>query len=192
MPPIYGVMRRLTRSTTVLAAALAVAGAAPAAASADCEGADLSPAETTLEDARETTLCLLNEERTSRGLRALREHGQLRSAAQNYAEHMDEDNFFDHVSPGGSTMVDRLKRGTSYLRGGRSWVVGENLAWGAGGAETPTRIVRAWMKSPGHRRNILNGRFRDIGIGITPGAPVAGVGAASGAATYVNEFGARS
>jgi uncharacterized protein YkwD len=47
------------------------------------------------------------------------------------------------------------------------------------------------MRSPGHRRNILNGRFRDIGIGITTGAPVAGVTAASGAATYVNTFGAR-
>lgn len=48
------------------------------------------------------------------------------------------------------------------------------------------------MKSPGHRRNILNGRFRDIGIGITDGAPVRGVTAAGGAATYVNNFGARN
>jgi uncharacterized protein YkwD len=144
-----------------------------------------------LADARATTLCLLNEERTSRGLRPLREHVALRSAAQSYAELMDEHNFFAHVSPGGSTMVDRLRRGTSYLRDGRSWVVGENLAWGAGGAETPARIVRAWMRSPGHRKNILNGRFRDIGIGITDGAPVTGVTAASDAATYVNNFGAR-
>lgn len=186
------VMRRLTRTATALAAALALTGTAPAAAlAADCDGANDSPAETSLADARETTLCLLNEERTSRGLRPLREHVQLRSAAQSYAQLMDDENFFDHVSPGGSTMVDRLKRSTSYLRSGRSWVVGENLAWGAGGAETPARIVQAWMKSPGHRRNILNGRFRDIGIGITPGAPVSGVSAASGAATYVNEFGAR-
>lgn len=185
-------MRRLTRTTTTLAAALAVALTAPGAALAsDCEGASDSPAETSLSVARDTTLCLLNEERTSRGLRPLREHSELRSAAQSYAELMDDHNFFDHVSPAGSTMVDRLKRGTGYLRSGRSWVVGENLAWGAGGAETPARIVRAWMRSPGHRKNILNGRFRDIGIGITDGAPVAGVSAASGAATYVNNFGAR-
>lgn len=190
---MWGVMlRRLTRTTTALAAVLALTATAPAAALAsDCEGAGDSPAETSLSAARETTLCLLNEERTSRGLRPLREHAQLRSTAQSYAELMDEHNFFDHVSPAGSTMVDRLKRGTSYLRSGRSWVVGENLAWGAGGAEAPARIVRAWMRSPGHRKNILNGRFRDIGIGIADGAPVSGVSAASGAATYVNNFGAR-
>jgi uncharacterized protein YkwD len=184
--------RRRIRSTAAVTAALALAGAAPAAALAsECDGAYDSPGQMALADARATTLCLLNEERTSRGLRPLREHVALRSAAQSYAELMDEHNFFAHVSPGGSTMVDRLRRGTSYLRDGRSWVVGENLAWGASGAETPARIVRAWMRSPGHRKNILNGRFRDIGIGITDGAPVTGVTAASDAATYVNNFGAR-
>lgn len=183
---------RLHRTTAVLAATLAAALAAPAASlAADCAGADDSPAQSTLTEARETTLCLLNEERMSRGLKPLREQTQLRGVAQSYAKLMDDENFFDHVSPGGSTMVDRLKRQTSYLRSG-TWKVGENLAWGAGGAETPRKIVRAWMQSPGHRRNILDGRFRDIGIGIVTGAPVEGVTAASGAATYVNEFGTRS
>lgn len=186
-------MQRLSRTTTALAAAIAFALAAPATglAAADCPGADESPSSMSRSEAREVTLCLLNHERTSRGLRELREHASLRGAAQNYAEFMDEENFFDHVSPSGSTMLDRIKRRGGYLRKGRSWMVGENLAWGAGGAETPERIVKAWMKSPGHRRNILNGRFRDIGIGITDGAPVRGVTASSGAATYVNEFGVR-
>lgn len=185
-------MSRLSRTATVLAAASAFALAAPATglAAADCPGADESPSTLSKSEAREATLCLLNQERTSRGLRELREHSSLRKTAQTYAEHMEEENFFDHVSPSGSTMLERIKRG-SYLQSGRSWIVGENLAWGSGGAETPERIVRAWMKSPGHRRNILNGRFRDIGIGVAEGAPVRGVTAASGAATYVNEFGAR-
>ena len=46
------------------------------------------------------------------------------------------------------------------------------------------------MASPGHRANILRGAFREIGIGIAPGAPVAGLSGA-GAVTYTNEFGAR-
>jgi uncharacterized protein YkwD len=45
------------------------------------------------------------------------------------------------------------------------------------------------MHSPGHRANILNGAFRDIGVGLTLGVPVAGGGSG---ATYVNEFGTRS
>lgn len=185
-------MQRLTHTATAFAAALAVGLAAPApGVAAECPGADASPSEMSLSDARETTLCLLNEERTSRDVPPLREHSALRSTAQNYARHMVSERFFDHVSPGGSTMLDRIKRG-DYLRGGRSWIVGENLAWGAGGAETPAKIVRAWMQSPGHRKNILNGRFRDIGIGITDGVPVRRATAASGAATYVNNFGARS
>ncbi|MBJ7328513.1 MAG: CAP domain-containing protein [Solirubrobacteraceae bacterium] len=186
-------MQRLSRTSTAVAAALAIALAAPAtgSAAADCPGADQTPAEMALQDARDTTLCLVNHERTSRGLKALREHTGLRTTAQDYAEQMDDRNFFDHVSPGGSTMLERIKRGSDYLRSGRSWVVGENLAWGAGGAEAFDKIVQAWMHSPGHRRNILNGKFRDIGIGIVGGAPVKGIAAASGAATYVNEFGAR-
>lgn len=184
-------MQRLTRTATALAAALALGLTAPAAGlAADCEGQHDSPDTMALSDARETTLCLINDERTRRGLGALREHPELRATAQNYAKLMVTERFFDHVSPGGSTMLDRIKRG-DYLRSGRSWIVGENLAWGAGGAQTPAKIVRAWMKSPGHRRNILNGRFRDIGIGISDGAPVSRVTAADGAATYVNNFGAR-
>jgi uncharacterized protein YkwD len=186
-------MQRFRGTTTILATTIAVALAAPAASFAsDCAGADESPGTMALADARATTLCLLNEERTSRGLKPLREHAGLRATAQSYAHQMVSENFFDHVSPGGSTMLDRIKRNSDYLRGGRSWIVGENLAWGSGGAESPAKIVRAWMKSPGHKRNILNGRFRDIGIGITDGAPVDGITVASGAATYVNNFGARS
>jgi uncharacterized protein YkwD len=52
------------------------------------------------------------------------------------------------------------------------------------------RSVDGWMHSAGHRRNVLDGKFRDIGIGIAIGAPqdVAG----SPAATYATEFGTRS
>ena len=100
---------------------------------------------------------------------------------------MNRRNYFDHTSRGGSSFVDRIKR-AGYLRGARSWSVGENLAWGSGSHATARSIVRAWMNSPGHRANILNGRFREIGIGITRGAPVPGV---HNGATYATSFGSR-
>ena len=50
--------------------------------------------------------------------------------------------------------------------------------------------MAAWMASPGHRANILRGAFREIGIGIAPGAPMAGL-AGDPAVTYTNEFGTR-
>jgi uncharacterized protein YkwD len=100
---------------------------------------------------------------------------------------MDARNYFDHTSRGGASFVDRIRR-TRYLKGARGWVVGENIAWGSGSLATPRSIMRAWMNSPGHRANILNRRFREIGVGIAKGAPAAGVG---NGATYATSFGAR-
>ena len=80
--------------------------------------------------------------------------------------------FFDHTSPGGSTMLARI-RATSYLRDVASWSVGENLAWGTGVLATPRATVRAWMHSADHRANLLDRRFADVGIGVAAGAPVA-------------------
>jgi uncharacterized protein YkwD len=53
------------------------------------------------------------------------------------------------------------------------------------------RIVGAWMRSPGHRANILNARFREIGVGIAQGAP-RGAGRTVRAGTYATEFGVRA
>jgi uncharacterized protein YkwD len=120
------------------------------------------------------------------GLRKLRVHRSLSHAATSYAHLMVRRHFFDHVSPSGSTMMQRIKR-TNYLRHARGFTLGENLAWGQGSLATPAQIVNAWMHSPGHRANILNGSYREIGIGIALGSPAGG-----GGATYVNEFGRRS
>ena len=68
-------------------------------------------------------------------------------------------------------------------------MIGENLAWGSGERSTPRSIVRAWMNSAGHRHNILNGRFREIGIGVVDSSPVS---TANRGATYTTTFGSRS
>ena len=152
-----------------------------------CENASAEPAKGNLAAVRRATLCLLNHERTERGLAKLHHDRALRGVATKYARSMVKLRFFDHVSPLGSTFIDRIKR-SAYLDGANGWSLGENLAWGSGLLATPERIVKSWMASPGHRANILNGNFQDIGIGIVPGVPI--LSSASGA-TYVNEFGTR-
>jgi uncharacterized protein YkwD len=169
----------------VTAATLLVVPASSSAASG-CAGASLAPSAEHAAEVHHATLCLLNQQRTSRGLPRLREQGSLTGVAKTYARLMVRQRFFDHTSPGGSTMAERIKR-TSYLDDTHGWALGENLAWGSGSSATPAQIVRAWMRSAGHRRNILDAGFREIGIGIALGSPTGGAGA-----TYVNEFGRRS
>ncbi|MEA2179017.1 MAG: hypothetical protein QOG77_2314, partial [Solirubrobacteraceae bacterium] len=163
--------------------------AAPALASA-CAGADVTPSSKNVTTARAATLCLLNEQRKAHGLGRLRAHRMLQSAAQRYAGQMVKGRFFDHVSPTGSTLEQRIRENTRYLAGALRYDIGENIAWGQGALAKPRAIVSAWMASPGHRANILRAAFREIGIGIAPGAPVAGL-RGDQAVTYTNEFGAR-
>ena len=67
--------------------------------------------------------------------------------------------------------------------------LGENLGWGSGSMATPAEMVDAWMHSEGHRSNILYPRYREIGIGVTLGAPQELQPGETGAATYTTEFG---
>jgi uncharacterized protein YkwD len=175
--------------TALAAAGLLAAMATASPAHAACAGADAMPSAANASKVRNATLCLLNKQRRAHGLSKLRTNGKLRSAAADYSRLMVRLRFFDHVSPSGSTLQSRVQS-THYLDGARSWAIGENIAWGTGSFATPRSIVRSWMHSPGHRANILNGGFRDIGIGIATGAPVSHQGAAGGA-TYTTDFGFR-
>jgi Cysteine-rich secretory protein family len=65
-------------------------------------------------------------------------------------------------------------------------VLGENLAWGTGALATPGSIMQAWMNSPGHRENVLNPDYREVGVGVVAGNPAAADGLG---ATYATEFG---
>jgi uncharacterized protein YkwD len=94
--------------------------------------------------------------------------------------------FFDHNSPGGRDLVDRVMAARWTSRNS-AWSVGENIAWGTGEYATPRRIVISWMNSPGHRQNIL-GNFREAGAGVAAGAPQ---GTRREAGTYTLDFGTR-
>jgi uncharacterized protein YkwD len=177
------------RIAVVVVGMLAFSVAAASSAHAACRGADVMPSHANAAKVRKATLCLLNVQRRAHRLRKLHTNRRLRHAAAGYARLMVRKSFFAHEGPGGSTPLSRIKR-TRYLAGARAWSIGENLAWGTGSYATPRNTVRAWMHSPGHRANILNGGFREIGIGVATGAPVS-VGAAAPGATYATDFGYR-
>jgi uncharacterized protein YkwD len=159
------------------------------AASERCESADALPGQVAQSDIRDAVLCLMNAQRSARGLKRLRAQPELGEAANRFARQMVRDRFFDHESPGGSTMVSRI-RATSYLRDVLRWTVGENLAWGTGTRATPRATVDAWMHSADHRANLLDRSFADVGVGIAAGAP-AELGADETGGTYVTDFGRR-
>jgi uncharacterized protein YkwD len=147
--------------------------------------ANAVPTKHSLHKARRETLCLLNEERARHGLPPLRLSNRLSRASTVHSRAMVRKHYFSH-----GNFVARILN-SRYVTRRQAWSLGENIAWGTGSLSTPAQTVRAWMNSPGHRSNILNRRFRDIGIGIALGAP-ATVHASSGAATYTTDFGVKA
>lgn len=180
-------MRRPLHSLLALLALLALGATVPAPASAaGCRGAGLTPTAANKAKIERATLCLLNRARAQRGLPKLRASRVLKRAARKHSANMDRRDFFSHVSPGGATVLHRV-RAVGYLASASSFSVGENIAWGSGGRATPRAIHRAWMRSPGHRANILSRGFREIGVGVALGTPVSGLRGA----TYTQNFGRR-
>jgi uncharacterized protein YkwD len=193
LPMARAALHKSLRLLTLLALACVLVLAASPAASAGtraCASTKATPAQVGTEQLAASTLCLLNAQRARYGLRPLRMSSQLSEAARRHAADMERRHYFSHVSLDGTDFVKRIRR-TGYLRRAGSWFVGENLAWGAGpNRSSPRGIVAAWMNSPPHRHNILDARFREIGIGVVVGAPRRGV-AALPAGTYATSFGTR-
>ena len=152
-----------------------------------CGPVDQEPQEIGLQAAGQATLCLLNRERTERGLPPLNENGLLDAASLEHSQDMVRINYFEHTSVDGRTVADRL-RAEGYQRGVTA-SGGENIAYGVGREATPAAIVDAWMHSPGHRADILRSTFTDIGIGIALGAPEVSLDDQKLAATYTTDFG---
>jgi uncharacterized protein YkwD len=164
----------------IAAAVAAVAALAVPSSAAACAHANQNPNDITLREAKQATLCLLNKERTKRGIRKLHDNPRLDLASRRHANDMSRRHYFDH-----GDFVGRIKA-ARYLKGARGYTLGENIAWGSWDYATPASIVDGWMHSPGHRANILNGRFHEIGLGIARGAPVGGQ---ERGGTYVTDFG---
>lgn len=171
--------------TLCIVAASVVCSLMPAAAASACAGSRSRPSSASLDRAVRATVCLINEARAEHGLGALRSTGALAKAATAHSRDMVRNDFFAHDSPTGSTPKERIDR-AGYFAGASSWAMGETIAWGSGGRATPSSIVRSWLTSPGHRAILLDGRYKDLGVGIALGAPGRGDGA-----TFTGDFGAR-
>jgi uncharacterized protein YkwD len=150
----------------------------------ECANADIAPSRGNEGLVRAAILCLHNQIRAERGLPALRENARLRKAAVGHSSNMVSSRFFEHTTPAGQTMVDRIRE-TRYVPRNAAWALGENLAWGTGSLATPRGILRAWMNSPGHKANIVKRAYREIGIGVVIGIP----SGENAGATYTADFG---
>jgi uncharacterized protein YkwD len=157
-------------------------------ASGGCPDADLAPTVWNVERVQDATLCLINRERMTRGENPLALNSRLERAAQSHTESMAFGNYFEHVGPRGDTPADRL-RASGYIYSSRvGYEIAENIAWGTLSQGTPRAIVAAWMSSAGHRENILDSRFRDTAVGVSPHLPGSLAHGQSGG-IYTQDFG---
>lgn len=106
---------------------------------------------------------LVNAERQARGLGPVVPLRALGEAAESHACDMARRGYFSHESPSGETVMDRVL-GQGY----GACLIAENIAMGQRG---PAQAVRAWMESPGHRRNILLPDAAEYGLGFVVPAP---------------------
>ena len=100
---------------------------------------------------------LINEIRKEYGLSELKINTELCAVARAKSQDMKDNNYFSHTSPTYGSPFDMMKTfGISYR------TAGENIAMGY---RTPEAVVNAWMNSEGHRANILNASYKEIGMG---------------------------
>lgn len=119
-------------------------------------------------------LNLVNEERAKVGADPLQINEQLDQAADLHTQDQASTNTLSHTGSNGSNSADRiLDTGYQYS------TVGENVAAGYADAEA---VIAAWMASDGHRENILNPSFEELGVGYSVGS--------DGSAYWTQDFGA--
>ncbi|RAS61914.1 uncharacterized protein YkwD [Lentzea atacamensis] len=105
----------------------------------------------------QAVLKLVNDQRAVKGCKALVIDDRITTAAQAHSTDMANKNYFSHTSQDGRTFDQRMKD-ASYPKPG-----GENIAMGY---PTPAAVMDGWMKSQGHRENILNCEFATMGVGL--------------------------
>ena len=104
---------------------------------------------------------LVNQEREKQGLKPLTLNKELSDVARTKSKDMMDKGYFDHNSPTYGSPFDMMKQfGIEYT------TAGENIAKGQ---QSPEDVMNAWMNSDGHRKNILNPDFTEIGVGYVKG-----------------------
>ncbi len=153
-----------------------------------CQNTELMPEAGNLELVEAATLCLVNQERARNDELPLQANVQLTQVAQAHSEAMVSEDYFAHITPDGETQLERVQKSKYIPNEQVGYTIGENIAWGTLYLATPSAIVAAWIASPEHLANILNGEYRDTGIGIDPAVPPSLANAQAGA-IYTQEFG---
>lgn len=116
---------------------------------------------TVLTAQEQEALTLLNNDRAKNGLSALKANSKLTTVAENHAKDMIARGYFSHNTPEGKTPFDRIKAaGVSYSTAGENIAINTSVA----AAET------AFMNSSGHKANILNADYTEVGIGVAQNA----------------------
>ena len=135
-------------------------------------------------------LAELNAIRREHGLVPLRLAPSLSSAADLHSRSMARYGFFTHDSRDGSEFWQRVQR--FYAADGyENWSVGENLLWSSP-AIAPAEALKLWMASPGHRKNILTPRWREVGLSAVTATSAPGVFGNREVTIITTEFGTRS
>jgi uncharacterized protein YkwD len=173
------------------AARAGAAGATAGSATVPCSGADELPSASNSSVVDVATLCLMNRIRHVYRLRPLRPNGALSSIATGQARDMVRGSYFGDQSLSGQTPLARIRASSYFLVPSRvRLLTAQNIGWGTGPNATPSGIVKAWMQSPPHRAIILTAAYRDVGVGVAPGAPTR-FGSSWTGGTYAVEFGER-
>jgi uncharacterized protein YkwD len=131
----------------------------------------------------------MNEVRSRHGLRPLAMSSELRSAAVSHTRSMAETGLFQHDSADGSPFHERVLR--YYDTRGHAWSVGENLAYGSAPLGA-TAAVNGWLRSPAHRRNLLNPAWREVGVGAIVAKQAPGAFHGDTVAIVTADFGRRN
>lgn len=157
-----GFMRQILRIGLVLAGLMLVLGVSQLVQAQDAVAWDV--------------LNAVNQARAQAGLGPLTMNGALVAAAQRHSSDMAANQFLGHTGSDGSSASQRISEA------GYNWsTVGENAAqtWSVNASE----VVNLWLGSDGHRANILNPAFIDMGLGYAT--------ASNGAVYYTQTFGAQ-
>jgi len=168
------------RTKVAVAVALVALGGAAASASASSVGSSA------LESG---VLTDINQVRTSHHLAPLRLSVGLGAAAREHSQQMAADGYFAHESHDGSAFWRRVQRFYAQGRFGY-WSVGENLLWSSPDVDA-AGALRMWMASPEHRANLLNPRWREIGISAVHVAGAPGVYHGLDVTIVTTDFGIR-
>ena len=173
--------------------ALALAPAAPAALlaerTASPQSVPVTPAVGSTDALESELLEAVNDIRAGYGMRPLRRSRALAAAADHHSRSMARGGFFSHASADGSPFHMRVERFYRRPRVWRIYLVGENILQGepdVGAAD----VVRGWLTSPGHRRNLL-GDWREVGFGAVRAQRAPGIFGGRSVVIVTANFGTR-